>query len=54
MAAYIGSTGEYREGKEEWLQYTKRLDHFLSANSIEDGKKKDISLQSLAHKPKNC
>ena len=44
MAAYIGSIGEYRKGKEEWLQYAERLNHFLSANSIEDDKRKDIFL----------
>ena len=41
MAAYIGSIGEYREGKEEWSQYAERLNHFLSANGIE---KKDVFL----------
>ena len=44
MAAYIGSIGEYREGKEEWAQYTERLNHFLSANGIKDEKKKDVFL----------
>ena len=38
MAAYIGHIGEYRE----WLQYAVRLNHFLSANSMEDDQKKDI------------
>ena len=44
MAAFIGSIGEYREGKEEWSQYAERLNHFFSANGIEDEKKKDIFL----------
>ena len=44
MATYIVSIGEYREGKEEWSQYTEHLNHFLSANCIKDGKKKDIFL----------
>ena len=38
MAAYIGNIGEYRE----WLQYAVRLNHFLSANSMEDDQKKDV------------
>ena len=42
MAAYIGSTGEYRDGKEEWLQHTKHLNHFLSASGIEDEKKNGV------------
>jgi len=44
MAAFIGNIGEYCAGKEEWLQYAKRLDHFLAANSIEDAKNKDVLL----------
>ena len=44
MAAYIGSIGEHREGKEERLQYAKCLNHFLSANGITDNTKKDIFL----------
>ena len=42
MAAYIGSIVVQR--REEWLQYVECLNHFLSANSIEDEKKKDIFL----------
>ena len=41
MAAYIGSFGEFREGKEEWSQYTERLNHFTLANGIKDEQKKD-------------
>ena len=44
MAAYIGSIGEYMEGKEEWSQYAERLDQFLSAIGIADKKKKDVFL----------
>ena len=44
MAAYIGSVGEYVEGKEEWSQYAECLDHFLSVNGIVDKKKKDVFL----------
>ena len=51
MAAYIGSIGEYREGKEEWSQYAERLDHFLSANGIEDAKKKDVFLAVIGPQP---
>ena len=44
MTAYVGSIGEYREGKEEWSQYVEHLQHFLSVNGIEDDKKKDVFL----------
>jgi len=43
-ATFIGNIGELREEKEEWSQYSERLDHFLLANGIEDEKKKDIFL----------
>jgi len=40
MAVYTESIGEFREGKEEWLQYAEYLDHFLLArNGIKDTKK---------------
>ena len=44
MASFIESIGKYREGKEEWSQYAKHPNHSLSANVIEDEKKKDIFL----------
>jgi len=44
MAAYIGSVGEFREGKEEWSQYAERLDHFILVNGIKDDQKKDVFL----------
>jgi len=39
MALYIGSVGEFREGKEEWSQYAERLDHFILANGIKNEQK---------------
>ena len=38
--ATIGRIEEFREDKEEWSQYTKRLEHFFAANGITDDDKK--------------
>ena len=52
MATYIGSLGEFREGKEDWSQYAERLDHFISTNGIEEDKKKDVFLAVIG--PQAC
>ena len=38
--ATIGRIEEFREDKEEWSQYTERLEHFFAANGITDDDKK--------------
>jgi len=43
MAAYNGSVGEFREGKEERSQYTEQLNHFILANGIKEEQKKVFS-----------
>ncbi len=40
MAALFGTVSEFEEGKEEWMQYVERLEHFFAANGIEDADKK--------------
>ena len=38
--ATIGRIEEFREDKEEWSQYTERLEHFFAANNITNNDKK--------------
>ena len=40
MAAVFGRIDEFDSKKEDWPQYTERLNHFLAANSITDEAKK--------------
>ena len=34
MTALIGKIEEFREGKEEWLQYIERLEHYFVGNDV--------------------
>ena len=36
----IGEIKEFRQDKEDWDQYTERLDHFFAANGITGADKK--------------
>ncbi|PIK56483.1 hypothetical protein BSL78_06598 [Apostichopus japonicus] len=38
--ALFGKLEEFREGREEWIQYVEGLEHFFAANSIADEVKK--------------
>ena len=40
MATHIGTIGEFQEGREDWKQYTERLQHFMDANGITDEDRK--------------
>ena len=47
MAVQFGHVGEFEEGCEEWTQYAERLGHFLTANGITDGEKKQAVFLSV-------
>ena len=38
--ATIGRIEEFRDDKEDWIQYYERLDHFFAANGITEADKK--------------
>ena len=40
MAGQFSHVSKLEEGREEWMQYTECLRHFLTANGITDGEKK--------------
>ena len=45
MAGYIGKIGEYDPSTENWAMYVERLQHFFSANKVDDAAlKKDAFL----------
>ena len=43
----FGSIGEFVEAKEDWSQYTERLEQFFDANDIATPKKKPIFLSTI-------
>jgi len=34
MTATFGRIDEFEEGKEDWIQYVERLEHFFEANDV--------------------
>ena len=38
--ATIGRIEEFRDDKEDWVQYGERLEHFFAANGITEAEKK--------------
>ena len=47
MAALIGKIEEFREGKEEWLQYIERLEHYFVANDVTTAARKQAVLLTV-------
>ena len=47
MTALIGKIEEFREGKEEWLQYIERLEHYFVANDVTTAAKKQAVLLTV-------
>ena len=41
MATYLGKIGEFDSMSETWPNYIEQLEHFFSANKVEDNQKKD-------------
>ncbi|XP_077972731.1 uncharacterized protein LOC144427418 [Styela clava] len=50
MALAIGSIGEFIEDQEDWLTYVERLEQFMIANEIADGKKISAFLSVIGRK----
>jgi len=48
MTATFGRIDEFEEGKEDWIQYVERLEHFFEANNVStDAKKRSILLSVM-------
>ena len=47
IATYFGQIGEYQEGIEEWMHYSKPIKHYLAANGIKSMEKKRSMFLSL-------
>ena len=47
MTATFGHIDEFEEGKEDWIQYVERLEHFFGANNVSTDAKKCSILLSV-------
>ena len=47
--ATIGRIEEFRDDKEDWVQYGERLEHFFAANGITEAEKKRSVFLSHRH-----
>ena len=49
----FGRTLDFDEKLEDWIQYSEQLEHFLTANDIDDANKKRVILLTVTG-PKVC
>ena len=47
MATLFGHINEFNPEKEDWIQYAERLEHFFTANSIDEPNKKKAMLLTV-------